>query len=144
MASTWITRRPRKKGGQNYRVMFRLGGRESTPRYGGAFRTMREAKLRRDWIAGELASLRVPDLRLGAQPAETTLATAARRWQDSRVDVSAGTAQTYAVCLNRLLPRLGDVSGSRIEPKTVAALVAELHGAGLKRPRFVRPSPCWP
>jgi len=31
--------------------MFRVGGRESMPRYGGAFSTMREAKIRRDWIA---------------------------------------------------------------------------------------------
>jgi integrase len=133
MASVWITRRPRKNGGHTFRVMFRTGGRESMPRYGGAFGTMREAKLRRDWIAGELASLRVPDLRLGAEPAQTTLAAAARRWQESRVDVSAGTAQTYAVCLNRLLPRLGDLPLSKLEPQTVAALVAELHGAGLKR-----------
>jgi integrase len=133
MPSSWITTRTTKAGRKRYRVMFRTGGRESMPRYGGAFGTMREAKLRRDWIAGELASLRVPDLRLSAEPAQTTLAAAAQRWQESRVDVSAGTAQTYRVALGRLLPRLGDVPVSKLEPKTVAALVAELHGAGLKK-----------
>lgn len=31
---------------------------------GGSFRTQREARLRRDWLAGELAAGRVPDLTL--------------------------------------------------------------------------------
>jgi hypothetical protein len=35
-----------------YRVRFRLGGAGSRARYGGSFATMREAKIRRDWIAG--------------------------------------------------------------------------------------------
>jgi hypothetical protein len=48
-------------------VNFRVGGRESMPRYGGAFSTMREARIRRDLIGGELAALRVPELRLAAQ-----------------------------------------------------------------------------
>ena len=39
-------------------------GRESVPRYGGKFRTMREAKARRDYVAGELAALRVPAFEL--------------------------------------------------------------------------------
>jgi integrase len=133
MASVWIARRPRRNGGQSYRVMFRVGGRETMPRYGGAFSTMREAKIRRDWIAGELAALRVPDVRLTETSAEKTLADAAKRWQESRVDVSPGTAQTYRVVLGRLLPRLGSVPFSKLDAQTVAALVAELHGAGLKR-----------
>lgn len=81
MASVWITRRPRKNGGVSYRVMFRVGGRESMLRYAGAFSTLREAKLRRDWVAGELATLRVPDLSFSAgQVAAPTLAEAAERW----------------------------------------------------------------
>jgi integrase len=70
--------------------MFRVSGREASPRYGGSFKTMREARIRRDWIAGELAAVRVPDLRRLAAAGQTeTLAEAARRWQSSRVDVTA-------------------------------------------------------
>ena len=133
MASVWIARRPRKNGGHTFRVMFRTGGRESMPRYGGSFPTMREAKIRRDLIAGDLAALRVPELRFAGASTDKTFADAARRWQESRVDVSPGTAQTYRVALNRLQPRLGSVSLEQIDAQAVAALVAELHGAGLKR-----------
>ena len=97
------------------------------------FRRKREADGRRRWIDGELAARRVPELHFAATPAETTLAAAARRWQASRVDVSLGTAQTYKVALGRLLPGLGNVPVSKLDAQTVAALVAELHGAGLKK-----------
>jgi hypothetical protein len=66
MASTWIARIPRKRR-STYRVFFRVGGRESVPRHGGSFSAIREAKIRRDYIAGELAALRMPDLSLGSR-----------------------------------------------------------------------------
>ncbi len=41
---------------------------------------MREAKIRRDWIAGELAALRTPDLALLREPVlAPTLAEASQR-----------------------------------------------------------------
>ena len=79
MPSAWIVRRQRSAGVTTYRVLFRLGGRESTPKHGGSFRTMREAVARRNWLAGELAALRVPDLRLLDVPDATC-----RRWRPSR------------------------------------------------------------
>jgi integrase len=133
MPSSWIVRRPTKDGGTRYRVEYRLGGRESTTRYGGSFRTKREALARKAWIVGELAALRVPDLRLTGAPAASTLRQLADRWQASRVDVSAGTMQTYRVALGRLLPRLGDVPVEKLDAQTVAGLVAELHAAKLKK-----------
>lgn len=39
MASAWIARVPLSKGRMSYRVLYRLGGRESAPRHGGSFRT---------------------------------------------------------------------------------------------------------
>jgi len=130
MASAWITRRDRIKG-TTYRVLYRLGGR-SAPKHGGSFRTMREARIRRDWIAGELAALRVPDLSLLAeQPAPMTLREAAARWQASRVDVADGTAHTYRVALARILPRIGDEPIEAIIPATVTDLVTSL--GSLKR-----------
>jgi len=58
MASAWVARRARSGGGVSYRVLFRIGGRESSPRYAGALSTMREATIRRNWVAGELAAMR--------------------------------------------------------------------------------------
>ncbi|MGH3111748.1 MAG: tyrosine-type recombinase/integrase [Gaiellaceae bacterium] len=133
MASTWIVRRQRSDGGTTYRVLFRLGGRESMPKHGGSFRTMREARIRRDWIAGELAAVRVPRLSLDSTSDAQTVEAAAAAWQASRVDVAEGTAATHRVNLRRILPVLGDRDVSSIEPFDVAALVSQLHEGGLKR-----------
>jgi integrase len=133
MASTWITRRRRSDGGTTFRVLFRLGGRESMPKHGGSFRTMREARIRRDWIAGELAAARVPNLTLSSPSRERTLEAAAASWRTSRVDVAASTATTHRVNLRRIIPVLGDRAVASIEPTDVAALVARLHEGGLKR-----------
>jgi integrase len=137
VASVWIIRRPTRDGGTRYRVRYRTRGRESATIYGGSFRTMREAKIRRDYIAGELAANRVPDLRaLEPAPFEAagpTLRELAAAWQAARVDVAAGTQQTYSVALGRLLPRLGDRSAAELEPHDVAELVAELAAAGRRK-----------
>ena len=69
MPSVWITTRATARGGKRYRVMYRLGGRESMPRYGGTFSTRREALVRKTWVMGELAAMRVPDHRLVADHA---------------------------------------------------------------------------
>ena len=104
------------------------------PRYGGSFATKREALARKAWVLGELAALRVPDLRLADERSSSpTLADAAERWQASRVDVAAGTLQTYRVALGRVLPRLGDSPITDIDAQNVAELVADLHAQGLKK-----------
>ncbi len=96
MASIRIRRRPTAGGEPRYRVLYRLGGAESRERYGGSFRTMREARLRRDLIAGELAAGRVPELRLAEPPAPLTVEAACRAWAASRIDVAAGTRSQHA------------------------------------------------
>jgi integrase len=113
--------------------MYRLGGRESAPRYGGSFKTKREALARKAWLTGELAALRVPALRLAGNAAVPTLRSVAARWQASRVDVARGTLATYRVALGRILPRLGNHAVNHVDPQMVAALVAELHEAGLRK-----------
>jgi integrase len=133
MASSWIRTRTARDGSKRYRVEFRVGGRESRPRYAGSFRTLREANARKAWVTVELSNMRVPDTRLVAEPEAITVRQVAARWQASRVDVSAGTAQTYKVALGRLLPRLGDRAVERIDAQSVANLVAELHEGGLKK-----------
>lgn len=135
MPSVWITARATARGGRRYRVMYRLGGRESTPRYGGSFGTKREALGRKAWIAGQLAAMRVPELRLVEQDPNRspTLRAFAEAWLAARVDVSEGTRQTYRVALGRLLPRFGETAVHRIEPHDVADLVAGLAEAGLRK-----------
>ncbi|HEY4237367.1 MAG TPA: site-specific integrase [Gaiellaceae bacterium] len=49
------------------------------------------------------------------------------------MDVAAGTMQTYDVALGRVLPRWRNKPVDTITPQTVADLVAELHGEGLKK-----------
>jgi len=132
MASAWVRRAVLPSGAVRFRVVYRLGGRESPRLYAGSFATKREADERQRWLSGELAARRIPDLRFAA--AETmTLRNLAARWVAARVDVSAGTMETYRVALGRLLPRLGDEPAEQIDAQSVADLVAELHAAGLRK-----------
>jgi integrase len=126
VASVWIARRPRKNGGQSYRVMFRVGGRESMPRYGGAFSTMRAAKIRRDWIAGELAARRVPATGPLEEPkAAPTLEQAYEEWRASRVDVSEATAVYQRSAIRRAAPLLARRVDT-ISASDIAGLVGDL------------------
>jgi integrase len=95
---------------------------------------MREATIRRNWIAGELAAMRVPDLSaLAAPKAALTLSEAAERWRESRVDVAESTRVLHRVALGRVLPILGKRPVDELVPADVADLVARLHETGYKR-----------
>jgi integrase len=135
MASVWTITRATAAGEKRYRVRYRLGGRESRDRYGGSFRTQREALERKRWIAGELAAMRVPDLTklLAEPPKAPTLTVAAERWRASRVDVAEGTAVLHRVALDRVLPVLGKWCVDEITPADIADLVAKLTADGYKR-----------
>lgn len=134
MASTWIAKRPTAAGGTRFRVMFRVGGRASAPRYAGSFGTQREALARRAWVAGELAAMRVPDLELLAEPTSApTLREMAARWRGSRVDVTETTKVLHRVSLDRVLPELGDKPVDEISTADVARLVELLDGKGKAR-----------
>src|SRR4051794_19634068 len=98
MASAWITTRTTKNGEKRYRVEFRPGGREAPTRYGGSFRSKREALERKAWIAGELAARRLPDLRWH-EPTSPTFAQAATNWQAARVDVADSTREQHRIQL---------------------------------------------
>jgi integrase len=94
---------------------------------------MREAKIRRDWVAGELAAMRVPDPRRLAALAEVpTLAETAARWRASRVDVSDATATYHRSALARATPLLNR-RVDEITPADIASLVATLIEAGKAR-----------
>jgi hypothetical protein len=111
MASASITTRKTKGGGRRYVVRFRLGGRAYPIVHGGLFPTMREARIRRDLIAGELAAGRNPAdaLRGMAERPETrTFAEWAKAWKESRVDVSDSTLTGHHNRLLRLEPTFGE------------------------------------
>jgi hypothetical protein len=62
-------------------------------------------------VAGEVAAMRVPDIRaLETIAAPLTVDRAADRWLASRRDVRERTRKTYDVALGRLRPRVGGTS----------------------------------
>ena len=108
MASSWIEKRSTGDG-TRYRVRLRLGGAESIPKLAGTFRTLREARARRDWVLGELAGMRVPDVTALVQPERApTLRDVAARWQESRKDIRETTALQHRTSLNHVNRLLGD------------------------------------
>lgn len=127
MASSWINKRAAKDG-TRYRVMYRLGGRETPPKYAGSFPTKTEALARKKWVDGELASMRTPDLAaLSAEPVKApTFSEAAERWRARQRHVSEGTAVLHRVALARVTPLLGTHRIDEITVADVEALVAEL------------------
>lgn len=132
MASAWIRKRPTRDG-VRFRVEYRLGGRESRPRYAGSFRTQREALKRKAWVAGELAALRVPQLELLVPAPAETLKVVGDRWRKSRVDVADATAITHRTNLERILRVVGDKAVDSITPTVVAQFVADLIADELAR-----------
>lgn len=134
MSSVWIAKR-QTQSGQRFRVMFRVGGADTAPRYGGSFKTKREAQARKGWVSGELAAMRLPDLRTlsGDTPKVLTLTEAAAKWRDSRIDVSEGTRVVHRVALDRVLPTLGTRRVDELTVDDVNALVTALDAKGRKR-----------
>lgn len=134
MASAWVEKRPTRKSGVRHVVRYRNGGRESALRFGGSFKTLREANIRLAIIKGEHAALRRPDIRELERPTTArTLRVAAEAWRDSRLDVADGTAATHRVNLGRILPTLGAKPVDALTVADVAALVGALHEGGLAR-----------
>jgi integrase len=127
MASVWLTTRTTASGDKRHRVEYRLGGRESATRYGGSFKTKREADERKRWIAGELAARRVPDLgSLEIATKAPTLAEAAERWYASRVDVAPNTKLQHRSAMRNLTGVLGTSRVDEIAPDDVVDLVTKL------------------
>jgi integrase len=133
--SVRIRTRQTKDGGKRYRVLYRLGGRESSERYGGSFGTLRLARERRAWILGELAAQRVPDLKLidaVEQPAFPQLAEAGERWRASRIDVDQETANMHRSAMERIGKVAPDLLRRRLDEiavDNVTALIAALAAA---------------
>jgi integrase len=133
VAGAWIRRRATAKGEAQYIVGYRIGGRESVVRHGGCVKTKREAVARVDFIRGELAALRVPDLRRAEARTAPTFRDAAAAWQTARVDVRPAKVMQHRVAVNRLLPVLGDLHLDEISVADVNPAVAAMAQKGQAR-----------
>jgi len=138
MASVSILRRETASG-PRWRVRYRLGGRAWPLVSAGSFPTMREARIRRDVIAGELAAGRNPAealRRLVEQPTTRTFREWATAYKTSRVDIGGQTLRNMDSHIKRLLPTFGDR-----DPETISvADVQEWIGANADlSPSSLRP-----
>lgn len=129
MASCSITTRTTSSG-KRYHVRYRLGGRAYPVEHGGAFATLREARIRRDLIAGELASGRNPADLLRAMLEEpmsaATIATWAERYLASRIDVDGNTKKNYRTALRKIEATFGTRAPATITVDDVAVWVSDL------------------
>lgn len=126
MASVHVLKVSLASGAVRYRVRYRLGGAETTHRYAGSFRTRREAEARARWVSGELAAMRVPDVRGLRERAPVTLADAAARWQASRIDIAPNTANVHRKSLAHVLAAFGAREPGSVAPAEIAEWVAML------------------
>jgi integrase len=128
MASLSITTRHGKTG-PSYAVRYRLGGRAYPLVHGGSFRTLKEARARRDLIAGEISAGRNPKIVLGAiteTPTVRTFADWAAAYRASRVDIADETSKHIVSHLKAILPMFGDRDPATSTPADVQVWIAGL------------------
>jgi hypothetical protein len=125
---TIVTRKA--KDGPRYLVRFRLGGRAYPWVHVGSFRTQREAKVRRDLVAGEIAAGRNPSEALRALAAAPTavlsINTWASRFLDSRIDIDPNTLKNYRAALRKIGDTFGDRDPATITASEIAEWIATL------------------
>ena len=129
MASASITTRKTKAGERRYAVRYRLGGRAYPVQHGGSFSTLKEARARRDLIAGELAAGRNPADLLRALVERTTRRTFADAFDAftaSRVDVTETTQGVYKTHRLRLVDLLGERDPAALTWQDVQDVVSAL------------------
>lgn len=129
MSGAHIRTRIIQDGKRRYDVRYRRGGRGYKLEHGGTFKTLAEARLRRDLIAGELAAGRDPRVLLNdlRNPAPAlTVGQLAQAWLTSRVDVKAATRSAYSDHVKRITRDLGDRDAAQLTPADVRAWISGL------------------
>lgn len=114
----------RTASGRRYDVLYRLGGRAYPLVRAGTFKTEREAKARRDLVAGEIARGGNPAdvLALASTPARfETFESWGKRFVASRIDVAENTRKMYRSHLRKI----GETFSDRDPRSITAADVAE-------------------
>ncbi|MBA3690838.1 MAG: site-specific integrase [Actinobacteria bacterium] len=136
--SVSVTKRARtSKDGKRsvrYIVRFRLGGKYSRPIHAGSFKTLREAEERRRWIAGELAGMRVPNLRaLDEVEASPTVPAAVRQWLAGRHDLTEDTRRNYGPAIDRIADYFVRTKVAEMTPRLVNEWIGDLIDDGVGR-----------
>lgn len=136
MSPSWIRRRDHApstrtpKGKRSYQVLYRRGGRGYRIETAGSFPTEREAKTRRDLVAGWLAAGHDPRAELAkltaVAPVRRTYAVVAEAYVASRVDAAAHTATNTQSHLKKLLPLVGMKAPEDITVDDCIDIVASL------------------
>src|SRR5262245_60201023 len=132
MPSAFIITRVTSTGQKRYFVRYRLGGRTYPLQHAGSYRTLRDARVRRDFVIGEITAGRNP----AVTPAATTTPTAPTmtvgRWTEkfiaSRLDIDGNTKKNYTSILKKVSARFGDRDPAGLGGDDVAEWVAELAG----------------
>jgi integrase len=105
MPSAFITPRTTAKNERRFVVRYRNGGRGFPIVHAGSFQTLKEARARRDLVAGELAAGRNPADTLRA-PVETAERRTFKQWADayqsSRVDLGTASLKNMRTHLNAM------------------------------------------
>lgn len=129
MATITITTR-KTATGKRYDVRYRLGGRAYPVVRAGTFKTEREAKGRRDLVAGEIAHGRNPadvlEQLADAVGNLVSFETWAERYLASRIDVDANTAKNYGSCIKVISEKFGDRAPSSITATEIAEWISAM------------------
>ncbi|HEY0389909.1 MAG TPA: site-specific integrase [Gaiellales bacterium] len=129
MPSLTITTR-QTASGPRYVVRYRLGGRAYRVEHGGSFRTLREAKARRDLVGGEIAAGRNPRLLLDAMREPVVVRTLAG-WAEEFIASRNGDGEAAKMPshMKRILPAFGALDPSRVTFHEVQRWVNEMDAA---------------
>ena len=130
MATVTITTR-RRKDGPRYVVRYRLGGRAYPIVHAGAFKALKDAKRRRDLVAGEIAHGRNPADLFEAMAQVTaasrvSLSTWGERFLGARIDIDVNTKKNYTSALRKIGETFGDRDPSTITAIEIAEWIAAL------------------
>jgi integrase len=132
----YITRRVRRDGRRSWVVRYRWGGRAFKLIHLGSRSTEREAKILRDWAAGELIAGRDPRTSLAALREEATKPTVAwdveRAWDAfiaARLDTADGTRRNYEKARNAFSSLLGSREVRSLRVADIQAAVGALSGS---------------
>jgi integrase len=132
MMGASITTRTTRNGDRRYVVRYRMGGRAFPVQHAGSFHTLRDARDRRDLVAGEIAKGRDPAILLRglrSRPAARTFEQWAEAYRESRVDLAEETRQNLKSHVAAMLPVLGDYEPASLTTSEVQDWIA---GLGLK------------
>jgi len=123
------------KSGKRYIVRYRRGGRGYRLEHGGSFRRHELAKERERLIGGWLAlglDPKVELTKLTTEPEHRELASVAREWLESRIDLSAQSRRIYGSYLDSLdNSPLARADPTRLNPHDIREQVARWTETGL-------------